>query len=161
MMLEEEIPSFVVKNTYLIHGRGRMFVIDRPIDGEEVRIGRVVLLNGKPHRIKGITHPWRNGEVEILATEEGSNFGRVSVEDIDALNKALEQGAAGEGVGFVVAPVPMLLTCPSCGERHIDEGEWATKVHSTHACQHCGMVWRPALVATVGVLFLPGMKNGS
>jgi hypothetical protein len=55
--------------------------------------------------------------------------------------------------------IPMLLTCPSCGERHIDEGEFATKLHHTHACQHCGMCWRPAIVATVGVRFLPGFKN--
>jgi len=56
-------------------------------------------------------------------------------------------------------PVPMLLWCPSCGERHYDEGEFATKPHHTHACQHCGMVWRPALVPTAGVKFLPGFKN--
>lgn len=58
-----------------------------------------------------------------------------------------------------MTPVDMILTCPSCGGRHIDEGEFATKVHHTHACQHCGMVWRPALVLTVGVQFLPGFKN--
>jgi rubredoxin len=56
-------------------------------------------------------------------------------------------------------PIPMLLWCPSCGKRHIDVGEFATKVHHTHACQHCGMVWRPAVVATCGVQFLPGFKN--
>jgi predicted RNA-binding Zn-ribbon protein involved in translation (DUF1610 family) len=58
-------------------------------------------------------------------------------------------------------PVPMLLWCPECGERHIDSGEFATRVHMTHACQHCGMVWRPAILATVGVRFLPGFKNTS
>jgi predicted RNA-binding Zn-ribbon protein involved in translation (DUF1610 family) len=56
-------------------------------------------------------------------------------------------------------PIPMILTCPCCGERHIDEGEFATKPHHTHACQHCGIVWRPALASTVGVQFLPGFKN--
>jgi hypothetical protein len=59
------------------------------------------------------------------------------------------------------AGIPMILTCPACGGRHIDEGEFATKLHHTHACQHCGMVWRPALVATVGVQFLPGFKNAA
>lgn len=58
-----------------------------------------------------------------------------------------------------MAPVPMLLACPTCGLRHIDEGEFATKEHHTHACQGCGMVWRPALVPTCGVQFLPGFKN--
>lgn len=56
-------------------------------------------------------------------------------------------------------PIPMLLFCPWCGHRHIDEGEFATKSHHTHACQTCGMVWRPAIVPTVGVVFLPGFKN--
>ncbi len=56
-------------------------------------------------------------------------------------------------------PVPMILTCPSCCARHIDVGDFATKVHHTHACQSCGMVWRPAVVPTVGVQFLPGYKN--
>jgi rubredoxin len=60
-----------------------------------------------------------------------------------------------------VETIPMILTCPSCGGRHIDEGEFATKVHHTHACQHCGMVWRPAIVPTVGVQFLPGFKNAA
>lgn len=62
-------------------------------------------------------------------------------------------------VEIVEAPVPMILACPICGERHIDEGLFATKNHHTHACQNCGLVWRPALVATVGVQFLPGFKN--
>lgn len=56
-------------------------------------------------------------------------------------------------------PIPMRLVCPRCGELHIDEGEFATKPHHTHACQGCGEVWRPAVVHTVGVRFLPGFKN--
>jgi hypothetical protein len=56
-------------------------------------------------------------------------------------------------------PIPMLLTCPSCGARHIDKGAFTTKPHHTHACQSCGMCWRPAIVATVGVQFLPGFKD--
>lgn len=55
--------------------------------------------------------------------------------------------------------IPMLLWCPECGARHVDLGEFATKVHRDHACQNCGLVWRPALVPTVGVQFLPGFKN--
>jgi hypothetical protein len=62
-------------------------------------------------------------------------------------------------LGAAPDPIPMLLTCPSCNERHIDEGEFATKPHHTHACQSCGLVWRPAKVDTVGVRFLPGYKN--
>lgn len=59
------------------------------------------------------------------------------------------------------APVPMILYCPMCTERHIDEGEFETKVHHTHSCQSCGHTWRPAVVPTVGVMYLPGFKNES
>lgn len=52
--------------------------------------------------------------------------------------------------------IPLILSCPVCHERHIDVGEFASRPHRTHACQHCGVVWRPALVPTVGVRFLPG-----
>lgn len=56
-------------------------------------------------------------------------------------------------------PIPMLLWCPGCNTRHIDKGKFATKPHHTHACQACGIVWRPAVVLTVGVQFLPGFKD--
>lgn len=57
------------------------------------------------------------------------------------------------------APIPMLLFCPMCRERHVDKGTFATKAHHTHACQACGFVWRPAVRATVGAEFLPGFKH--
>lgn len=59
----------------------------------------------------------------------------------------------------MVVVIPMRLNCPECGELHIDEGEFATKPHHTHSCQHCGMTWRPAVVPTMGVRFLPGFRN--
>jgi predicted RNA-binding Zn-ribbon protein involved in translation (DUF1610 family) len=64
-----------------------------------------------------------------------------------------------DGCGRIMGAIPMILTCPSCGARHIDEGEFATKRHHTHACQSCGLVWRPAKEFTVGVQFLPGYKS--
>lgn len=64
------------------------------------------------------------------------------------------------------APIPMRLHCTGrlddgsmCGALHIDEGEFATRVHRTHACQRCGHHFQPALVPTVGVRWLPGCKN--
>lgn len=57
------------------------------------------------------------------------------------------------------APIPMLLTCPECKTRHIDQGEWASKPHHTHACQHCGHTWRPTTINTVGVRYLPEFQN--
>lgn len=56
-------------------------------------------------------------------------------------------------------PIPMILHCPDCRARHIDEGEFATKRHHTHSCQSCGLTWRPAVGPTCGVRFLPGFKN--
>lgn len=55
--------------------------------------------------------------------------------------------------------IPMRLCCPECNSLHIDENEFAKKPHHTHTCQVCGNVWRPAVVHTVGVKFLPGFKN--
>ena len=57
------------------------------------------------------------------------------------------------------ATIPMILTCPACSARHVDKGVFAAKPHHTHACQSCGHVWRPAIVCTVGVQFLPGFKD--
>lgn len=56
-------------------------------------------------------------------------------------------------------PIPMILNCPACGARHVDKGEFAKKEHRDHACQACGVVWRPSLCYTVGVQFLPGYKD--
>lgn len=61
--------------------------------------------------------------------------------------------------GHSTDTIPMILTCPSCNTRHIDEGEFERVPHHTHACQSCGMVWRPARVNTHGVKFLPGYKG--
>lgn len=69
-------------------------------------------------------------------------------------------GHAKELADRFASPIPMRLVCPRCCALHIDEGEFATKPHHTHACQSCGEVWRPAIVPTVGVRFLPGFKNG-
>jgi hypothetical protein len=67
-------------------------------------------------------------------------------------------------------PIDMVLHCPECGVQHIDapEGEpnlldaridedapqkelWSNPPHRSHLCHGCGLVWRPADVATNGV----------
>lgn len=43
------------------------------------------------------------------------------------------------------APTHEPLLCPWCGKRHIDEGEFATRLHHTHRCVGdgaCGKEWR-------------------
>lgn len=57
------------------------------------------------------------------------------------------------------APIQMLLWCPLCHARHIDDGAFKTKPHRDHSCQACGLTWRPAKVPTVGVQFLEGYKD--
>lgn len=83
-----------------------------------------------------------------------TDAGREALARYDAAHPPITHLKPGEPTG-----IPMLLTCPGCGERHLDEGEWETRPHHTHACQSCGMVWRPAIVNTVGVRFLPGFRN--
>ena len=70
-------------------------------------------------------------------------------------NPAWRGGRYVNSAGYVHVYEP----CPLCHARHVDAGEFVTKPHHTHACQACGMVWRPAVVPTVGVQFLPGFKD--
>ena len=95
------------------------------------------------------------------ASEEVTELG-VGTEDYEQIRRHLEQ-SDGLAVLYLVTdkppPTPMLLWCPACGERHIDAGAFTHHPHHTHACQACGMVWRPAIVQTVGVDFLPGFKD--
>lgn len=91
-------------------------------------------------------------ELETLTTVDGRGMVALHEPVFRALLRA-SRASMGDG------PIPMFLTCPKCNVRHIDEGEFATKPHHTHSCQGCGLTWRPAVVATVGVAFLPGFKN--
>lgn len=47
------------------------------------------------------------------------------------------------------APVRIIIHCPTCAERHIDEPD--SRSHVSHDCASCGCVWRPADVPTIGV----------
>lgn len=50
--------------------------------------------------------------------------------------------------------IDMLLWCPVCHAQHIDAATetWDNPPHRSHECQHCKTIWRPADVATNGVL---------
>lgn len=64
-----------------------------------------------------------------------------------------------------VPPIDMVLHCPKCGLRHVDEAEgegddeattqrldvWRNPPHRSHLCHGCGHIWRPADVPTNGV----------
>ncbi len=36
-----------------------------------------------------------------------------------------------------------ILHCPKCEKQHVDEGEWAKRLHRTHLCAFCGHEWIP------------------
>lgn len=82
-----------------------------------------------------------------------SELGRLVKELSDRVRKIMSISKAEP------KPIPLLLYCPECKGRHVDKGKFATHPHHTHSCQHCGLTWRPAVVPTVGVQFLPGFKD--
>ena len=95
--------------------------------------------------------------ISFVFSRGGATTARESAAFLETLwNSCLHVGGV---ILSLQAPIPMRLPCPACGALHVDEGAFAFQAHHTHACQHCGMVWRPALVPTVGVQFLPGFKN--
>lgn len=62
--------------------------------------------------------------------------------------------ARWQSLAFGRDPVPMILFCPRCGTRHIDQADppgWLNPPHRSHLCAACGNIWRPADIATVGV----------
>lgn len=67
----------------------------------------------------------------------------------------------GAARSLMAVPHAVWLTCPRCNLQHVDEGEFKTKPHHTHACQGCGLTWRPMVGSSVGVQFLPGFKNSA
>jgi hypothetical protein len=103
----------------------------------------------------------------------------VSHENIVTLYAIFVRLASGE-------PLPMVLYCPACGTQHIDapkpcdmgvgcdtagvcfaaaHGEpercsgWENPPHRSHLCAGCGIVWRPADIATVGVAQIETQGN--
>jgi hypothetical protein len=92
----------------------------------------------------------------VCACIDAGKARQLATTAVDRVEAAVTRALAGQP-----EPVPMVLHCPECRARHIDEGDFATKPHHTHACQGCGLVWRPAVVPTVGVHYLPGFKNPS
>ena len=73
----------------------------------------------------------------------------------EVVDELLAGGDASTLEAATASPIPMVLACPTCHERHVDEGEWATRPHKTHLCSRCGALFRPANVPTVGVAALP------
>lgn len=101
-------------------------------------------------------NPKPRERLSFFAAHFMARYLRPLEERIRGLRRALQEAHRA-----LEQPTPMLLWCPECGTRHVDEGEWVHRHHHTHACQECGHVWRPAVSKTVGVQYLPGFKNGT
>ena len=102
------------------------------------------------------------GDWDALASDEQTGWLKAADLAQKWVDNAFDLAVAyiqGQEKALTDTPIPMRLHCPACQALHIDEGEFATRLHHTHACQHCGNVWRPAVVPTVGVRFLPGFRN--
>lgn len=105
------------------------------------------------------------GYAELPADIDDDTKGKAWLELCFAIDEADGGGLMHSGDGYrggvlAEAGIPMIMQCPQCRARHIDRGEFEFKPHHTHACQKCGFCWRPALVPTLGVKYLPGFYNG-
>jgi hypothetical protein len=48
----------------------------------------------------------------------------------------------GECINQLGELAVIAMSCPACGARHVDEGEWAKRPHHKHLCASCGHIWR-------------------
>lgn len=99
----------------------------------------------------------------VLCDPEGT----VCVKGSDADRTAIQ-----DALKALASPIDMVLFCPRCGTQHLDEvesieealarrnngkpyaGRWFNEPHRSHLCKGCDFIWRPADVATNGVLEL-------
>jgi hypothetical protein len=132
----------------------------------KLRDGHELYLNSSKLRAVLVAHP--PGYITFAEHDkrvsELLSANNVEVERRRAAERGITQPPEGDfllelGKLWPNYTIPMILHCPDCGERHIDEQAFADVAHHTHACQGCGNVWRPAKVNTHGVQFLPGYRN--
>jgi len=90
--------------------------------------------------------------------QESCNQLRCSQRGCHAANEILNAAVARapEEPAAAAAPIDMVLSCPNCGQQHLDEPDerspdWTNPPHRSHLCHGCGWIWRPADVATNGV----------
>lgn len=96
---------------------------------------------------------YRGASVQVAFPDDAKKRLAEVAEILEKQAAAIRSGKAG----LPAAPIPMLLWCPLCHAQHVDRDEWATREngHRKHLCDKCGHLWKPALVATVGVEALP------
>lgn len=70
------------------------------------------------------------------------SFDIVRVHDEDRVMVIEGMAAVAFSVSELVGEPIRVLTCPHCGERHIDEARFATHPHTKHLCNSCGRNFR-------------------
>lgn len=108
-------------------------------------------------------------EIPLSTLEEmGLRRHGLTVGSPSQLSDVFRQGVAwvlSQQAAQPVPPIDMVLHCPKCGLRHVDEAEgegddeattqrldvWRNPPHRSHLCHGCGHIWRPADVPTNGV----------
>lgn len=113
-------------------------------------------LGGTPQRGRGLLMALRRAEAELDAyRQEDTELHRamwgMQAEHRTALVREEEKGYAKGLKDARLEPIEMILHCPTCQRRHVDEEEWRKIPHRSHLCDGCGCVWRPADVPTIGV----------
>lgn len=89
-----------------------------------------------------------------LALEAPDLFGGLAVADCSDAVLVAQVKCERRLAAAAQEAIRMLLQCPECFERHIDEGEWVTRPHKVHECQKCGHQFKVCDRPTVGVQFL-------
>lgn len=77
-----------------------------------------------------LIHYWGHGEGS-KKNKTKKNFVE-ALNDLRSYNDERSKNAFSEGV----------LHCPKCGAIHLDEGEWAKRLHHKHLCLYCNHIWK-------------------
>lgn len=124
------------------------------------------LPNTTPMPIKGVRV---EGDKVVISVVGGNEVARRVCSDLLFIKEHM----------VTMSPIDMVLHCPNCGEQHIDApspdipgsvmrngkwvdvpcvikandpNAWTNPPHRSHLCHGCGHIWRPADVATNGVV---------
>jgi hypothetical protein len=114
-----------------------------------------------------IAECWAQAGIETDFASVGPAGKNLLLRVVDAASKhgAMEREKAL--FAMVIKPIDLVLSCPACGEKHVDapdhehyggmttgEGHvprWENPPHRSHKCHACNYIWRPSDFPTNGV----------
>ncbi len=105
---------------------------------------------------------WK-GAFGLVVCRNGSKTDEKTVERFWQLMNRFAGIASPDAVVPEETPIPMILHCPKCQHQHVDAPEpekgWFNPPHRKHLCHNCANIWKPANVATDGVLGLTEIEH--